>query len=50
MQGAADPEHSNKHPGTYHPLSVYQQKFEQEKEKNSVSAAACRSQTFIKLK
>ena len=50
LQGAADPEHPNKHPGTPHPTRVDLHSFEETRWEKNGRAAACRGQTVMNLK
>jgi len=50
LQGAADPEHPNKHPDTPHPVRVDLHNFEETEWTKTGRAAACRFQTAVKSK
>ena len=50
LQGAADPEHPNKHPGTPHPTSVDLHNFEETGWRKIGRAAACRGQKNYEIK
>ena len=50
LQGAADPEHPNKHPGTPHPVCLDLHNFEEAGKRKIGRAAACLGQRFMKLK
>jgi hypothetical protein len=50
LQGAADPEHPIKQPGTPHPTQVDLHKFEETRWIKTGRAATCRGQSVTKLK
>jgi len=49
LQGAADPEHPNKHPGTPHPVRLDLHNFEEAERRKIGRAAACPGQRVVKL-
>jgi len=50
LQGAADPEHPNKHPGTPHRDRLDLHNFEEAGRRKIGRAAACPGQRFMELK